>query len=441
MTTTLDSRNAQPPEITREKPAPTFSPALRDVYPKVGVEEFLSIAERFGFNPKAMERLAAAVSDDDLPKGGPHLGRYYGSPKPIKGEQFEALALKTFDVQYALAVSSGTAALHCAMIGVGAGPGTEVICAASGFIATALACGLAGATPVFCDVDESLQMNPALIEKLITPKTVAIAPTHHWGSVCDMDPILEIARKHGLKVIEDCAQSPGATYKGRPVGSLGDFGCFSISCYKIIGGGEGGMVVTNNERSFDRVRQMAEGGGLWRPDRCAPERYEGELFIGGNFRLSELESAINVVQLRKLPEVVARYREVWRTIRGRLGSYREIIWQKSNDMEGDIGYMFRFFPANDDLGRKLSEALVAMGISASYRGKNSRPDWHIQRDMFPLFRAFPELNRDDICPLGSDLFDRRITIALNQWWTPEDCEQFAAGLNHVLSTYCTQIDS
>lgn len=439
MTTTLNPPKTKSSGIAGGETK--FSPVLRDVRPKVGVEEFLSIAERFGFNPQAMERLAAAVSDSDLPEGGPHLGRYYGSPKPIKGEQFEELALKAFGVKYALAVSSGTAALHCAMVGAGAGPGTEVICAATGFIATALAGGLAGATPVFCDVDESLQMNPALIEKLITSRTVAIAPTHHWGSVCDMDPILEIARKHGLKVIEDCAQSPGATYKGRPVGSLGDFGCFSISSYKIIGGGEGGMVVTNDERSFDRVRQMAEGGGLWRPDRCAPERYEGELFVGGNFRLSELESAVNVIQIRKLPEVLARHREVWRTIRARLGSYKEITWQRSNDPEGDIGYMFRFFPANEELGRKLSEALAATGISAGYRGQTARPDWHVQRHMFPLFRAFPELNRDDLCPVGSDLFDRRITIELNQWWSPETCGQFAACLNSVLSEHCTRINT
>jgi len=297
---TTPSRNSKNPVIE------IFSPSRSNAHPKIGVEEFLSIAKRFGFNPQAMDRLTAAITDGDLPEGGPHLGRYYGHPRPIKGDQFEELAREIFGVKYAHAVSSGTAALHCAMVGVGAGAGSEVICAATGFIATSLAVALAGATPVFCDVDESLQINPALIEKLITPKTVAIAVTHHWGSVCDLDPILKIARQHGLKVIEDCAQSPGATYKGRPVGSIGDFGCFSISSYKIIGGGEGGMVVTNSERAFDRVRQMAEGGGLWRPDRCAPERYEGELFVGANFRLSELESAVNVVQLRKLPDIVAR---------------------------------------------------------------------------------------------------------------------------------------
>lgn len=433
--------DAKPPVLAQDGGPKAFSPSPGNIHPKVGVEEFLSIAERFGFNPEAMARLSSAVSDKDLPVGGPHLGRYYGSPKPIKGEQFEALACEKFGVKYALAVSSGTAALHCAMVGAGAGPGKEVICPATGFVATSMAAALVGATPVFCDVDESLQMDPTCLEALITPRTVAIVPTHHMGFVCDMDPILAIAQKHGLKVIEDCAQSPGATYRGRPVGSLGDFGCFSISCYKIIGGGEGGMVITKDERSYDRVRQVAEAGGLWRANRFGPERYPGELFVGANYRLSELESAINVVQLRKLDGVVSRHRAVWRSIREKLGAFDEITWQKSNDPEGDIGYQLRFFPKTHDLGRKLCAALAAEGIGAGYRGDNAPPDWHVYRDMFPLFRDFSDNCRADRCPVASDLHDRCVSINLNQWWTPEDCEAFAAGINKVLSAFCTRTDS
>ncbi|MEI6070744.1 MAG: DegT/DnrJ/EryC1/StrS family aminotransferase [Verrucomicrobiae bacterium] len=435
--TTLTPLDVETPGLAQDGGPKAFSPGPGNVPPKVGVEEFLSIAERFGFNPEAMGRLSAAVSDKDLPVGGPHLGRYYGNPKPIKGEQFEALAREKFGVKYALAVSSGTAALHCAMVGAGAGPGKEVICPATGFVATSMAAALVGATPVFCDVDESLQMDPSRLEALVTPRTVVIVPTHHMGFVCDMDPVLAIARKHNLKVIEDCAQSPGASYRGRPVGSLGDFGCFSISCYKIIGGGEGGMVITKDERSYDRVRQVAEAGGLWRSNRFAPERYPGELFVGANYRLSELESAINVVQLRKLDGVVSRHRAVWRSIRERLGAFDGIIWQKSNDPEGDIGYLLRFFPKTHDLGRKIRDALMAEGIGAGYRGGNASPDWHVYRDMFPLFRDFSDNCRADRCPVGADLHDRSVSVGLNQWWTPEDCEAVAAGINKVLSAFCT----
>jgi len=404
--------------------------------PKVGVEEFLSIAERFGFKPDALQRLRAAVTDADL-GAGPHLGRYYGSAKPAAGERFEALAREKFAVKFAQSVSSGTGALHSAMVAVGAGPGKEVICPATGFVATSMAAALIGATPVFCDVDESLQLDPTKLEALITPRTVAVVPTHHWGVVCDLDPALAIARKHKLKVIEDCAQAPGASYKGRPVGSLGDIGCYSISSYKIIGGGEGGMFVTSDERLFDRMRQVAEGGGLWRPNRFAPERYPGEVFPGTNYRLSELESAINVIQMQKLAGIVSRHRTVFRQVKSQLQNYREIRWQKSNDPAGDIGYLLRFFPQTDELGRRIATALSAEGVPAGFRGASAGPDWHVHRDMFPLFRDHATQCQPERCPVAADLYNRSVGLSLNQWFAPADCDAVAGAINKVLSAYCT----
>ncbi len=400
--------------------------------PKVGVEEFLSIAERFGFSADAMKRLRAAVTDADLGTG-PHLGRYYGSAKPSRGEQFEALACEKFGVKFAQAVSSGTGALHAAMIAVGAGPGKEVICPATGFIATSMAAALVGATPIFCDVDESLQLDPTKLEALITPRTVAVVPTHHWGVVCDLAPVIAIARKHKLKVIEDCAQAPGASYKGKPVGSHGDIGCYSISSYKIIGGGEGGMFVTNDERLFDAMRQAAEAGGLWRPNRFAPERYPGELFPGTNYRMSELESAINVIQMQKLEHVVSRHRTVFRQVKSQLQNFREIRWQKSNDPAGDIGYLLRYFPQNDELGKKIATALQAEGVGSYFRGAAAGPDWHLNRDMYPLFRD----NAPQNCPVAADLYNRSVGISLDQWYSPADCDAIAGAINKVHSAYCT----
>lgn len=404
--------------------------------PKVGVAEFLSIAERFGFPPEAMARLRSAVSDADLGMG-PHLGRYYGSATPPMGDRFEALARETFGVKHACAVCNGTCGLQAALAAVGAGPGTEIVVPATGFIATGMAGAFLGATPVYCDVDLSLQMDPDRFEPLITPRTVAVLPTHHWGVVCDMDPILEIARRHSIAVIEDCAQAPGATYRGRPVGSLGDIGCFSISSYKIIGGGEGGMVVTNDDRLFDRIRQSAEAGGLWRPDRFAAPRYEGELFAGSNYRLSELESAVNVMQMRKLHGVVTRHRHVLRRITGQLANFPEIEWQASNDPEGDIGYLMRFFPRDHALGEALVDALRAEGISASCRSPESGPDWHLFRYHYPLFDESGERCHPDRCPVASDLYDRCVSIHFNQWWSDQDCDAVAAGINKVLTAYCT----
>lgn len=436
--TTTNDRTETPPALALHGGPKAFPAARGKPCPKVGVEEFLMLAERFGFSPEARKRLGAAVRDADLPPNGPHLGRYHGSAKPPMGERFEDLAREKFGAKYARCASSGTGALHAAMIAVGAGPGREVICPATGFLATGMAAALAGAAPVFCDVDESLQLDPSKLDALITPRTVAVAPTHHWGTVADMGAILEIARRRGIKVIEDCAQAPGASWRGRPVGSIGDLGCFSISCYKIIGGGEGGMLVTNDERLYERASQLIEAGGLWRPDRFAPERYPGELFVGTNYRLSELEAAVNVVQMRKLEGVVARHRAVHARITSRLKVFREIRRQKSNDPAGDIGYQFRCFPQTTDLGRRIADALRAEGIRAAFRGAGAKPDWHVHRDMFPLFANYAENCRAERCPVAADLYDRCVNISFDQWWTPEDCDAVADGMNKVFAAYCAK---
>jgi 8-amino-3,8-dideoxy-alpha-D-manno-octulosonate transaminase len=310
---------------------------------------------------------------------------------------------------------------------------------------------------VFCDVDESLAMDPTKIEALITPRTALIAPTHVMGSVCDMASITEIARAHGLRVVEDCAQSCGGKYEGRYVGTWGDLGCFSISAYKIVGGGEGGLILTGEERLWERANGLAECGGLWRPDRFAPPRYPGELFSGTNYRMSELEAAVDVVQLAKMPETVARFRNVKMRILRQLPAYREIVPQTLNDPDGEVGYMLRFYPRTLDLGRRIVEALNAEGIGCGMRGEGAPPDWHIYHGMFPvtlksgatpdncpfecpLYTAaggHAEYGRGD-CPVADDLFDRMVTVGLNQWFTDEDCDNYAAGITKVLSAYCTE---
>jgi 8-amino-3,8-dideoxy-alpha-D-manno-octulosonate transaminase len=417
--------------------------------PKIGMEEFISIAERFGFSAEAIERIRSVVDVTDLGIG-PTLSKYATSyPPDTKGAAYEALAREKFGVAYALGVSSGTAALHCAMIAAGVGPGTEVIVPAIGFYATAATVVLAKGTPVFCDVDESLHMDATKLDTLITDRTVAIAPTHVMGSICNLAPIIAIAKRHNLKVIEDCAQSPGGKYQGQYVGTLGDIGCFSISAYKIIGGGEGGLVITNNERLSDRINQFAEAGGLWRKDRFAPPRYEGELFNGTNYRMSELEAAVDVVQLGKLDDIVSRHHRVKMNILNQLETFREITPQKLNDLAGEIGYLLRFFPATNELGIQIVEALAAEGIRASIHGPNSRPDWHIYKDMFPITLKTGSMSNDQpfgetadyrrgTCPVADDLFERVVSIGLNQWYSPADCDHMAHGINKVLAAFCTQ---
>lgn len=404
--------------------------------PKIGVEELFAIAQRFGVKPEAMERLRSAISNDDLQGNGPNLAAYDNTfPKPSSGSKMAALAQQLFDSPFALPVSSGTGALHAAMVAVGAGPGKDVIVPATGFMATAAAVAISGATPVFCDVDESMQMDPQKLEACITPNTVAVVPTHHFSMVADMAPILDIARKHDLLVIEDCAQSPGAKYKGKFVGTIGDIGCFSISAYKIIGGGEGGMVLARDQRLFDRICQLVECGGLWRQDRFAPARYEGELFAGTNYRMSDLEATVNVVQLQKLEAVVTRTRKVYQRIVGQLIPVRDVRPQKINDRDGLVGYQLRFFPATHELSQKISAALCAEGVSASTRGLHGQPDWHLCSEMFPMRPSLKPHSRADQCPVGMDLFRKEVAISVDQWMTEADCDAMAAAINKVLMAY------
>ena len=424
--------------------------------PKIGVEEFMSIARRFGFSKPTLGKIAAAVRDEDLGQG-PFLANYYSGLKETAVQAFERVARSTFGSKYAIGVSSGTGALHAAFVAVGVGPGTEVICPAIGFYATAAAVVTAGGIPIFCDVDESMSMDPARIEARITPRTVAVAPTCVMGSVPDMAAIMRVARTRKLKVVEDCAQSCGGTFKGKPVGTFGDVGCFSISAYKIVGGGEGGLILTDGKRLWERASQLAECGGLWRPNRFAPQRYPGELFCGTNYRMSELEAAVDVVQLKHAGATVRRFNTAKRRVLRQLKTYRQITPQKLNDVEGEVGYRLRFIPETLELGRRIAKALAAEGIPCTTRGRRGGYDWHQYSYMVPvLLKQGPtevncpfacpvyrdrggavEYARGD-CPVADDLFDRVIEIPLNQWYSAADCRNIARGINEALSACCTE---
>ena len=426
--------------------------------PKIGIGEFMSVAERFGFSPKVLKKIRGVLIEEQADKGsGPYLANYYSNLPETKVQAYERIAREQFGGKYSIGVSSGTGALHAAFVAAGVGPGTEVICPAIGFYATAAAVVTAKGVPVFCDVDESLSMDPEKIEPLINKRTVALAPTHVMGSVCDMPAIMKVARKHKLKVIEDCAQSCAATIKGKYVGTFGDLGCFSISAYKILGGGEGGLLLARTKRLWERAQQIVECGGLWRQWRFGPERYKGELYCGTNYRMSELEAAVDVVQLRRADATVKRFRTVKHRVLRRLKTYKEIVPQKLNSPDGEVGYLLRFFPETLELGQRIVTALQAEGVGAGMRGKSTEPDWHIYRYMFPVTlqgaptdvkcpfecpvytqRGGKAGYKSGDCPVADDLFDRVISIGLNQWCTAKDCRSIADGINKVLDAYCTE---
>jgi hypothetical protein len=226
-----------------------------------------------------------------------------------EGRQFEREYAAFVGTQYAIALANGTVALELALHSLGIGPGHEVIVPSRTFIATASCAVMRGAIPVVADVDPvSGNLTAETIAPLISPRTKAIIAVHLAGWPCDMDPIVELAREHGIPVIEDCAQAHGATYKGRAVGSIGDVGAFSFCQDKILStGGEGGLITTNDERAWNIAWSFKDHGksfdAVYRRKHPIGFRWLHESF-GTNWRLTEMQSAIGRVLLRKLPESV-----------------------------------------------------------------------------------------------------------------------------------------
>src|SRR5574344_192757 len=226
-----------------------------------------------------------------------------------------------FGTKYSVGLNSGTDALHLALRALDIGAGDEVITVAFTFVATAEAIGIVGAKPVFCEIHEdTFDMDASSIEKLITPRTKAIIPVHLYGQHCDMDTIMAIAKKHNLHVIEDCAQAIGATYKGKMVGSFGDFGCLSFYPTKNLGGmGDGGLIMTSDEKLRDRVIALRNHGGA--------VRYHHDE-IGVNSRLDEIQAAILRV---KLP-----YIDEWNAARKANAEYYNELFADCEDIETPV---------------------------------------------------------------------------------------------------------
>ena len=231
-----------------------------------------------------------------------------------KVTEFEEKVANYVGAKYAVAVNSGTAALHIACLAAGIEKGDEVITSPITFAASSNCVLYCGGTPVFADIDRDIyNINPDEIEQKITDKTKAIIPVHYTGQPCDMDRITEIANKHNLIVIEDAAHALGASYKGKKIGSTSDMTCFSFHPVKPITTGEGGMVVTNNEELYKRLllfrshgitrdlEQMTDDEGGW---------YYQQLELGYNYRITDISCALGLSQMNKLDDFIIRRQEI-----------------------------------------------------------------------------------------------------------------------------------
>ena len=248
--------------------------------------------------------------------------------------------------KYSVGLNSGTDALHLALRALDIGRGDEVITTAFTFVATASAIGLAGATPVFVDINpDTFNIDANKIEAAITPKTKAIIPVHLYGQPAEMDKIMDIAKRHNLKVVEDCCQAIGAEYKGQKVGSFGDFGCFSFYPTKNLGGmGDGGMITCNDEGLYNRILALRNHGGAIR-------YYHDEL--GVNSRLDEIQAAILRVKMPYINEWNEARRANARRYNEMFAKYPEILTPKEIDNSYCVYHQYTIRIENRDEVHKL----------------------------------------------------------------------------------------
>ncbi|OGG46338.1 MAG: hypothetical protein A3F84_01230 [Candidatus Handelsmanbacteria bacterium RIFCSPLOWO2_12_FULL_64_10] len=275
--------------------------------------------------------------------------------------------------RFCFATNSGTAALHMCVAACGIGPGDEVITPALSWTSSASCILHHNAIPIFVEVDwDSMHIDPGRIEAAITPKTKGILVVHYWGVACDMDPILTVARRHGLSVIEDACQAVGATYRGRKAGTLGDAAAFSLNQNKNLTGGEGGFFVTNDERAFIRGKAVA-GFSDMRPPESGREHHDYGL--GWMYRTSDLPAAFALSQLRRLDGTNARAVENWRLLDRLLDGAPNLVpaFRSADRPTNGYAYVLRVEPAYarargvglSDLTNGIVEALRAEGVQFS----------------------------------------------------------------------------
>jgi len=290
----------------------------------------------------AKKYVADAMETGWVSSAGPYIGK------------FEEAFAEYIGVKHAVSVTSGTAALHVALLGLGIGEGdppssapgglraaSEVIVPDFTMIASVFAVIYTGAVPVFVDSEpDTYNMDVKLIEKKITKKTKAIMPVHIYGHSVDMDPLLALAKKHGLKVIEDAAEAHGGSYKGRKCGSMGDVGCFSFYGNKIITTGEGGMIVTDDDSLAKKTRALKDLAHM-------PERRFWHDEVGYNYRMTNLQAACGLGQLESIEEFLAHKRWITAEYEKRLGKVKGLRLPVTKDYAKNVYWMYSVLVTND----------------------------------------------------------------------------------------------
>lgn len=372
------------------------------------------------------------------------LFRYYGpDPKspPDMVATLEREVAALVGVKYALGVTSGTAAIEVALGALGIGPGDEVILPAWSWVSCFTAIVRLGGKPVLAEIDRSLCLAPGEIARLRTPRTKAVMVIHFQGIAADLDAIAAEARAAGIALLEDCAESPGAGYRGRRVGCFGDIAIFSFQQQKTITSGEGGMVVTNDPRLFERAVRMHDLGQY--RDFHARQLPPGEpAFCGSQFRMPELTGAVALAQFRKLDRIRAHCRQLSLRLRAQVADLRGFQPRLIPDPEGESGFETYFWVDTAERRDAIRAQLQAAGVPcdqmtgtyAQYRrayvetGLAHAP----AASPFPVGPGWPGRGyRAEDFPRTEDLIHRFIVIPVGVNHTEADVDYIAAVLRRL----------
>ena len=363
---------------------------------------------------------------------------WHGDSKVL---QFEQAFAEHIGVKHAIGVTSGTTALYTAMAALEIGPGDEVILPAWTWYADYNAVILSGALPVFAEIDDSLAIDPTDIEHRITPRTKAIVPSHLQGTPADLDPILEIARKHKLRVLEDCAQCCGGRYKGKFVGTIGDIGINSFQLSKTITSGEGGAVTSNDPKLFERAVRFHDVSSLRSPYQ---ERLGGGLLAGFaacNFRMNEFTGAVLKGQVTKLGTICERLRKNARKVREGIADLPGLKLRKTGDQEGDLGVTVFLDHGTREKRDWFLRALRAEGIAASGPGGSViLPTDDRIESKATIHPAWPSFSSPagkairygaECCPRTIDILGRHGGVIMDPNFSDEDVQDIVRAIRKV----------
>ena len=367
--------------------------------------------------------------------------RWYGAQNPTKVLQFEREFAARMQTKFALAVTSGTAALQCALAAFEIGPGDEVILPAWTWHSCFNAVVLAGALPVCAEIDDSFNIDPAAVERLITPRTKVIMAVHLQGNPCQLDRILAIARKYKLRVLEDCAQSVGASYQGRPVGSLGDIGIYSLQLNKTITAGEGGAVVTNDPVLFERAARFHDLGGF----RTAHQQVAGgaklDWCFGANFRMNEFTGGVMLAQIRKLDRIVAAVRSNARIVYEGISDLPNLKLRHRPDPQGELGagvFMDSGTKARCD---RFLASMKAENVAASKPGGSvilpTLPHIMAKQTLHPNWPSFTSPRGKamrygpETCPRTIDILQRYGGVLIDPKFSRQDIDDIVKAIRKV----------